>query len=120
MLWSICGALIRISGCCILRELFVVFSNFFQVTTALICLCIAHGIASVLEVCLICRPVTKQWDPNARGLCGNQTASYMALEVSGLVLDLAILFTPLPPLISSSIKTARKLSVIVVLDAAAL
>lgn len=79
-----------------------------------------HGIASVLEVCLICRPLATQWDSNIKGLCGNQTASFIAVEVSGLVLDLAILVSPLPTVYSLMISRARKATIILLLDAGAL
>jgi hypothetical protein len=85
--------------------------------TTVVCFCIAHGIASVLEICLICRPIAAQWDANVIGLCGNQIASFTALEVSGMVLDLAILLAPLPYLIRSRAELAAKLAVIVLLDA---
>ena len=83
-------------------------------------LSICHGFTSVLEVCLICRPITAQWDPDVTGLCGNQTASFVTIEIIGLVLDLAILLSPLPTLLHSAMDCASKVRLIILLDAGAM
>jgi hypothetical protein len=90
------------------------------VITTILCSCIAHGIAAVLEVCLICRPMAAQWNPKVQGLCGNQTISFVALEVSGMVLDLVILMAPLGPIATLKMKKARRFKFIVLLDAGVL
>jgi hypothetical protein len=87
---------------------------------AVLCVCITHGIVSTLEICFICRPIAAQWDPNVKGLCGNQIMSFVAFEVSALVLDLAILLAPLPITISLMMSRARKLIVSLVLAAGSL
>ena len=82
-------------------------------------LCIAHGIASVLEVCLICRPLAAQWDPYVGGLCENQTMSFAAIEISGMVLDVAILASPLWPLYNLRIQAAKKVPIVLGFEAGA-
>jgi len=84
------------------------------------CLCIAHGIASVLELCLICRPLSAQWNPLGEGVCGDQMASFTAIEVSGLVLDLAILVFPILILRQPVMRITQKCMVICVIDSGAL
>ncbi|KAF2826708.1 hypothetical protein CC86DRAFT_19852, partial [Ophiobolus disseminans] len=84
VLWSIAGALTRVSGCCLLLQLFHTAVILCWSLTATFCVCIAHGIALVIEVCLICRPLAAQWDNDIGGLCGNQMASFAAIEIIGL------------------------------------
>lgn len=71
----------------------------------------------MLEVLLICRPLSTQWDPNVGGACGDQTTSFVVIEVLGLVLDVAILMCPILLLMVHS-KTSLwyKLRVIFFLD----
>jgi hypothetical protein len=79
-------------------------------------MCIVHGVASVLEVCLICRPIAAQWDPDVKGKCGNQIVS-VTIEVTGM--DIAILVSPLPRLLYLPIEKWRKLKFVFILDVGA-
>ena len=56
----------------------------------------AYFTALFLEALLICRPISASWDPKINGSCGDQVAAYLALEVCGLVIDIGIIFLPLP------------------------
>jgi hypothetical protein len=86
-----------------------------------LCMSIAHGVASVLEVCLICRPLAAQWDPDVDGLCGNQMASFAAIEITGLVLDTVIIVSPIPAIMSlRGMGWMRQVESIVALDAGAM
>jgi hypothetical protein len=69
---------------------------------------------------LICRPMAAQWDPDVEGLCGNQTASFIALEVSGMVLDLALLLTPSYIVAKLHTSRANKVRPIAIFNAGAL
>lgn len=53
-------------------------------------------VMTVLIGFLICRPVQKNWDPTAEGTCGNQIAGYTAVSVVNVVVDVLMLFLPLP------------------------
>jgi hypothetical protein len=85
-----------------------------------LCTSIIHGMASVLEVCLICRPLVAQWDPDVDGFCGNQMASFATIEISGLVLDAIILTSPISTVLALHIKLRQKVQVIIALDAGAM
>lgn len=87
--------------------------------TATLWVCVAHGIGSVLEVLLIFRPLAAQWDPNITGACGNQTASFMAIEILGLALDVIILGQPIPMLLRLHINK-KKLGLFLMFEAGAL
>jgi hypothetical protein len=82
----------------------------------LLCLCGVHGMVSILEVCLICRPLAAQWDPNTGGACGNQIASFVTIEVLGLALDVAILLLPVKPLIRLRVTMKQKLTLLFVFN----
>ncbi|KAH6060522.1 hypothetical protein HBI67_136950 [Parastagonospora nodorum] len=112
VLWSITGALIRISGCYVAQMLVG-----YYIFIATLGLCIFHGIASVLEICLICRPLAAQWDTHVRGVCGNQIVSFTVVEVSALALDLAILISPLSKLLRMQMTFIAKIKTIVLFDA---
>jgi hypothetical protein len=74
----------------------------------------------VLEVCLICRPLASQWDPNVEGLCGNQIASFVAIETSGMLLDVAILDSLVVGLSHFQTSLRKKLVIVLLLDAGAM
>jgi hypothetical protein len=116
-LWSITGALIRISGCCVVRIIVGAVREIPYVITVTLGFCVLHGIGSVLEICLICRPLAAQWDPHVKGVCGNQVVSFTVIEISGLVLDLIILVSPLPRLLRMQMSVATKVKTIILLDA---
>jgi hypothetical protein len=99
--------LMRLSACCFIHNIFkpAINSGLFL---AMLFLCGSHGIVSVLEVCLICRPLAAQWDPNVGGACGNQIASFVTIEVLGLALDVAILVLPIRPLFKLTIPLKKK------------
>jgi len=91
-----------------------------RVLSMIMYLCVIHGGASVLEICLICRPLAAQWDPNVGGACGNQIASFVAIEVIGMILDVAVLASPIPLVSSMKISKVRKLRLALILDAGAM
>jgi hypothetical protein len=80
----------------------------------LLCLCGVHGMVSILEICLICRPLAAQWDPNTGGACGNQIASFVTIEVLGLALDVAILVLPIKVLFGLNMALKRKLGLVMI------
>jgi hypothetical protein len=82
-------------------------------------MCILHGVASVLEVCLICRPIAAQWDPDVKGKCGNQIVSFVTIEVTGMALDIAILVSPLPGMRYLRVEKWEKLKIVFILDVGA-
>jgi hypothetical protein len=61
-----------------------------------------------------------QWDPNVQGLCGNQIASFVALEVLGMVLDLALLFVPSYVVAKLQLNRRKKAGIIVLFNTGAL
>ncbi|KAK8867561.1 hypothetical protein PGQ11_006139 [Apiospora arundinis] len=59
----------------------------------------AWAIATTLAGCLICRPISKNWDLlMTDGYCGNQVLSFTVTGAINLVTDIMVLVLPLPNL----------------------
>ncbi|KAF2872965.1 hypothetical protein BDV95DRAFT_361907 [Massariosphaeria phaeospora] len=115
-LWTLTTTLIRVSACFFLQEIFRVVRWARVTSWATIGLSSVHCLASILEVFLICRPLSTQWDPNAKGACGDQNISFVIIESVGLALDLVILWTPIPMLWKLHLPPRKKLQSFLVLD----
>lgn len=86
-------------------------------TMNLVGLSLIHGIESVIEVLLICRPLSAQWDSEAGGACGNQILSFIIVECVGIALDIALLGIPLYPILKLDLSMKKKAPIIIALDA---
>ena len=76
-----------------------------------------HAAASILQIFLLCRPFAAHWDPRVLGFCGDHVVAFVTLEVSGLLLDIAILSLPVRPLWKAGgPNVVRKLASIFILD----
>lgn len=71
-------------------------------------LSVTHGIASVVELFLICRPLSAQWDPSANGACGDQKTAYIVIEVCALALDLITILMPITAILRLILDVKRK------------
>lgn len=59
-----------------------------------ICLCALHTLACILDLSLICRPISAQWNSDINATCGDQRLSFIILESTAIILDLVILIAP--------------------------
>lgn len=93
-LWTLVTGLLCIAAS--LLALRVFYNSKFAVRTSVTIMVLSAGLgaASAVQIFLICRPFAAQWDPRVLGSCGDQVASFMALESAGLILDLGILLVP--------------------------
>lgn len=57
---------------------------------------------------LICRPVAKNWDPTAQGVCGNRIAAYTAVSIVNVLVDCLMLILPLPMIFRLQVKAGYK------------
>lgn len=81
------------------------------IARALLVLSILYGLVVFLEVFLICRPMAVDWNAYVDGTCGDQTVSYLILEVLGLLLDLSIVALPFPGIWKLVLSRAHKMSI---------
>ena len=72
---------------------------------------VLYGLAIVLEIFLICRPLAAVWDSSITGTCGQELVSYLILEISGLFIDLGILIIPLRGVWSLELPWKRKVGI---------
>ncbi|KAF2740917.1 hypothetical protein EJ04DRAFT_539653 [Polyplosphaeria fusca] len=93
-LWTLSNTLLRLSACIYIEDAFVREKRLARFIHVIMSICAVHCCAAVLELFLICRPLSAQWDPDVTGACGNQRVSYVVIESISAVLDLAILILP--------------------------
>ena len=112
ILWALVNTFIRIIAVILidrfLGRLFYTRSSRF-ISHGLILLTILYGLAVILDVCLICRQMAATWDSSLGGQCGDQIASYVALEAIGALIDVPILATPPPMIFMLPIEWRKKL-----------
>ena len=99
VLWGLANTLIRASALSTIGKL-LPRRNIRVLTYILMTLTIILGLVVLMVSVLICRPVTAAWDIEISGQCGNQTMAYVFLELSGALMDVAIL-TIVPTMIYS-------------------
>lgn len=113
-LWGLVNTLIRLSAVSLIGRIFGASGKGRLMARSLLVLSTLYGLVVFLELFLICRPMAVDWDASVKGTCGNQMLSYLVLEVLGLLLDLAILATPLAFIWNLPIKPGRKIHITIV------
>lgn len=108
--------LLRIAASLLLFTIFWTnrFTRYTTVTIMTLSACLAG--ASIIQIFLICRPFAAQWDPRVLGACGDQVASFMALESAGVVLDLGILLIPSLMIVQLHMRREAKVQLILVFN----
>ncbi|KAF2463436.1 uncharacterized protein BDR25DRAFT_297963 [Lindgomyces ingoldianus] len=110
-LWSLVNTCFRVAACCFNRKIFS-FSPTSTVMVAMIVLSVLHFLAALLGGFLICRPVSKSWNPAVQGQCGNEFAAYLSFEIIGLALDITIILWPLKDIINLKLPFRRKAGIL--------
>ena len=81
---------------------------------------VSHTLGSILEIVLICRPFSAQWNSDLVGVCGNQQVSFIVIESIGLALDIVLLLLPLPSILSLHVTMEKKIGIVIVVDIGAM
>ncbi|KAI0012699.1 hypothetical protein F4779DRAFT_632897 [Xylariaceae sp. FL0662B] len=109
-------ALYGLSMCCckwsILWTLKTIFAvRIFKIITWVIIVFQAIWvIMTVLIGLLVCRPIVKNWDPTADGVCGNQIAAYTAVSVYNIIIDVIMCVLPLPMILKLQLDKRYKMA----------
>ncbi|KAI0410571.1 hypothetical protein F5X98DRAFT_359262 [Xylaria grammica] len=119
-LWALVNSLIRLSALITIKNIFGVIRKYRIWSNVVMALSIAHGLSTILVGALVCRPLNAAFDPNAKGVCINQIASFVAIEATGLALDLLILAVPFLAVPQLQMPRSSKCITIFVLSAGAL
>lgn len=70
----------------------------------------AFGAATVLSACLICQPLSFQWNPSIPGgYCGNQKSLDLFIGVFNLLTDVTVVVLPMPVLWGLQMAVRKKL-----------
>lgn len=115
-LWSLVSGLLRVAAGLMIYKIFGVIAECRWSALLIMITSAALALASVVQIFLICRPFAAQWDPRVLGTCGDQMVSFMILESTGLILDIAILAVPAMAVVGLTMKKSRKAQAILVLD----
>ncbi|KAL4903832.1 hypothetical protein BDW74DRAFT_155471 [Aspergillus multicolor] len=67
------------------------------------------GVAVTLSSLLLCQPLRMNWDPTADGHCGSTEATYLALHIINLILDVTVGLLPVPVLWKLQMKRRKKI-----------
>ena len=110
------NTLIRITALLFTHEHFGRLKIVSRMTWSLLFLCVVYGLAVLLEVFLICRPMAVDWNASIDGKCGDQILSYLVLEILGLFLDLTTVAVPILATWRLQVSLARKLSIAILLS----
>ncbi|KAK8105154.1 hypothetical protein PG999_008513 [Apiospora kogelbergensis] len=96
--WVISLSLCKISILILYRKLFPTpFIHWASLATS--ALIATWAVATILAGCLICQPISKNWDLlMTDGYCGNQVLSFTITGAINLVTDIMVLVLPLPNL----------------------
>ncbi|EHK21742.1 uncharacterized protein TRIVIDRAFT_70756 [Trichoderma virens Gv29-8] len=98
---------------CMLKRIFFT-QSYAWIAYLILSLNVAWMLQTILTGILICRPITMNWDPTARGQCGNQTLAFAAVSIVDIVTDLAIIILPLRLVASLQMKKTYKVALICV------
>lgn len=109
-LWGVVNTLIRTSAILLFKKTFGSVSESARlIAHLLLFLSILYGLVVFLEVFLICRPMAVDWNTYVNGTCGNQTTSYLVLEVFGLLFDFTIAGVSIPYIWGMQMARAKKI-----------
>jgi hypothetical protein len=111
MLWLALVTLIKLSALDLYAK---IFRNpiFVTVTRIVFAICASAGIAFIFVRALICRPVAMNWDFTIPGgTCGNLHTMYLALASIDLILDLMVVFLPMPVVWNLQMALSKKIAI---------
>lgn len=81
-----------------------------------ITLTVAQMIAIFFESFLLCRPFAYTWDKTiSGGVCGSSTQAYLSIAVVNLIIDLFVVFLPMPVLWKLQMPVRKKMVISAIL-----
>lgn len=113
MLWLALVTLIKLSALDLYANIFRQ-PIFVMITRIVFGICAAAGIAFTLVRALICRPVAMNWDFSLAaqgGKCGDLHTMYLSLASIDLVLDLLVVFLPMPVVWTLQMAFSKKIAI---------
>ena len=109
------GRILWITTVFLLRASIIsLYVNIFRTKSFRITCYVVHGVnfaylaATVLATCLICRPISANWNPRA-GTCGDQKSLDLFIGIYNLLMDVCVVILPMPVLWRLQMSLGRKL-----------
>jgi hypothetical protein len=116
MLWLALVTLIKLSALDLYAKIFQQ-PVFVTITRVVFAICAIAGVAFIFVRALICRPVAMNWDFSLAahgGTCGNLHTMYLSLASIDLVLDMLVVFLPMPVVWTLRMAFTRKIAISIV------
>jgi hypothetical protein len=82
--------------------------KFYRVVIATAVVVFAYWIACILTICLLCRPIQFNWDRSITGTCGDFKAISVFSGAFNMVVDIWVVFLPLPVIWSLQMTLQKK------------
>lgn len=110
------GYTLSVAAVCFLRaSILSLYVHIFRVKPFRMACYVVHGInftyfaGTVMAACLICRPISANWDPQA-GTCGDAKSLDLFIGICNMILDVTIVVLPLPIVWKLQMTRAKKLA----------
>lgn len=69
-----------------------------------------YALTNCLQLLLVCRPVSYNWDKSINGHCSEESAPFLASACINMSIDVMIVVLPMPMLWSLQMPTSRKVA----------
>ena len=110
LLWAVGNLLIKLSFLDLFSKIFWtrrIHIACLVLAALSLCLCVVI----ILQACLICKPISYQWDSTIQGSCGHQIAGFMAQAIVNLIFDVMMVSLPIPVFWSLQMPWSKRLSI---------
>jgi hypothetical protein len=115
LLWAIATCLVKVSILCFYISIFTM-PRIRSAVYVVLTLTVALLAVVILQSFLLCRPFAYTWDKSIEGgVCGSSRKAYLSVAIVNLVIDLAIVFLPMPVLWTLKMTSKKKLAITFIL-----
>ena len=114
ILWTIANTCIKVSILHFYKSIFGVNTVLRRTNNAVSAVVISFGLGIILQAFLICRPFAKNWDPLLPGVCGSISQATLAEAIINMIIDLAIIISPMPVVWRLQMSLWRKLALTII------
>ena len=82
----------------------------------MVALSLAYFASVLLETFLLCHPVAYNWDNSIDNTCNDPSLAYLLAAITNLLIDVIIVFLPLPLLWRLQMQTSKKAAITAMLS----
>lgn len=114
IMWSLSLGFSKTSILLLYSNLFKAEHYVITVARATIAINVAWAVGTILAACLICQPVSMNWETVSGGHCGNQVLSFILSGTIDVATSVAVIILPLPALYKLRMGIFKKLVLAVI------